>query len=384
MSLFIEDTPRNNVAVWASEATGIANVEGVILSPFTSPLVGNTYKQGVPTTVHRLAEAGLVVHFDPATHALQMPAVGDFRYYDGWDLWGGGTRGDLTTPANQTDHVARTIDAARDHGMLPTAPTVLLSSATGAPSVLAASLAGIALQRDAEVWLTIAGTVEFWSSGGDLDAFVASMAQLGASGYSLVVARPTVDLPPTPDSNEIAGLCRTARALEQFGHVHISHGDFCGIPAVAAGATSVGTGWDSRQMVSSYKSYEARDPAPGGGGWLQRPTFIGLFGTMLRQRAAQLESQEPALSARLHPGSLHPDGPKEAFLHHVTVLGSLVDDLVGIDFEPAFWELDGLYEQAQVDWPNASAAAGIGSAVHVCVDPLREGLRLYGRDEGWL
>lgn len=385
MAVLVEDSPRNNLASWASETQGVEPglIDGVVLSPFATPVVGNSYKQSAAQTVDRLHDAGLDVWLDPGTHAHGMPGVGDFRYYDGWDLWGG-TSGDLSSRATQRDHVSRVLEAAARLQVKPIAPSVLLTSATGANSVLAASLAEEALRMEPEAWLTVAGSPAFWADGTDLDAFVGVLAQMNPQGACLVVVRPTADMPPAIHPSEVAGICRTARSLEQFGHVHVSHGDYLGLPAVAAGAASVGSGWDIRQRVCNYTSYVARDPNATGGGWLKRPSFAGLFGTIGRGDAERLERQSVTLSRRLHPGPLHPDAPKEAFVHHLANLKNLIDALVDLDFEPAYRHLDELYDRASIDWPAAAAAADIDSLASHWIDPLRTGLRAYGHDEGWV
>jgi hypothetical protein len=81
---------------------------------------------------------------------------------------------------------------------------------------------------------------------------------------------------------------------------------------------------------------------------------------------------------------LHPDGPKETFLHHAGVLHAIVDELASLDFEPAFQRLQDLYESAAAEWPAAAEAAGMKSMAPQWVDPLREGLRIYADGEGWL
>jgi hypothetical protein len=382
MTVLVEDTPRNNLAAWTSEAVADGLVDGAVLSPFSSPWVGNTYKPSAQRIVDQLLDAGAHVWLDPATHALQMPGVGDFRYYDGWDLWGG-ERGDLTTRASRRDHVLRVLQVQTQLGLGRLAPTVLLHSATGGAADTAFALAEEAINADPTSWVTLAGSPTFWAEAAALDAFVGAMAQLGAEGYFVVVVRPTADLPVAADPDEVAGLCRTARSLEQFGHVHISHGDFAGLPAVSAGASSVGTGWDSRQRVCNYTSYVARDPATSGGGWFKRPTFAGLFGFLVRADAERLVAQDAPLGARLHPGGLHPDAPKEAFLHHAWCLSDITEALRTRDFEPAFRFLADAYERSTADWPLAAQAASVNPMNGAWVAPFWAGLARYGQLEGW-
>lgn len=383
MTVLVEDTPRNNLAAWTCEAIGDGLVEGAVLSPFSSPWIGNTYKPSAQRIVAQLLDAGAEVWLDPASHALQMPGVGDFRYYDGWDLWGA-DRGDLSTPALRRDHALRVLSIQRDLGVGRLAPTVLLHAASGSSADAAFSLAEETVSAEPASWITIAGSPTFWAEDDPLDAFVGALAQLNPQGFFVVVVRPTADLPVAATGDEIAGLCRTARSLEQFGPVHISHGDLAALPAVAAGARSVGSGWDSRQRVCNYTSYVARDPAAGGGGWFKRPTFAGLFGFLGRVDAERFFAQDQALASRLHPGNLHPDGPKEAFFHHAAALSGVSRTLRALDFEPAYRRLRAAYEEAVNDWAPAAQAASVNSMAHVWVNPLLSGLTLYGESEGWL
>lgn len=382
MSVLVEDSPRNNLAAWTCDAIAAGSVEGAVLSPFTSPYVGNTYKQSARRTIERLVDAGGDVWLDSATHALQMPGVGDFRYYDGWDLWGG-ARGDLSSPAMIRDHVLRVLEAQGSLGVSRLAPSILLHGPDPAAYEVALTLASEAASADESARITIAGSPAFWSGGDELDNFVAAVADVGGAGYFLVVARPTADLPVSTSATEVAGLCRTARSLEQFGPVHVSHGDFAALPAVAAGAQSIGSGWDTRQRVCSYTSYEVRDPTSGGGGWFKRPTMAGLFAFLTRAEAERLSSQDRSLFERLHRGPIHPDGPKEAFLHHVSVLNEVSTAVADLDFGPAYSELLARYRAAVEDWPDAAAAAGTAALSALWVDPLLEGLVSYGEQEGW-
>lgn len=383
MTLLIEDSPRNNLAAWGSEAVQAGLAAGAVLSPFASPLVGNAYKPSARRIAEQLTDVGAGLWLDCATHALQMPGVGDFRYYDGWDLWGG-DRGDLSSRASRRDHVLRVLDVQASLGAERLGPTVLLHAPAGENADTAFVLAEEAHTADPACGLTIAGSPSFWASGDGLDAFVGALAQFGAPGVFLVVVRSTADLPVAADADEVAGLCRTARSLEQFGPVHVSHGDFAGLPAVAAGATSVGTGWDTRQRVCNYSSYVAREPSGGGGGWFKRPTFGGLLGFLARADAERLVARNQPLGARLFPGALHPDAPKEAFLHHIRCLESLAESARTLGFEEAFEFMMQTYAAARVDWPVAAAAASINSVHEAWITPLQEGLQRYGQQEGWV
>jgi hypothetical protein len=384
VTLLIEDTPRNNLAVWTSEAAQAGSVGGAVLSPFASSATDSTYKPSGYRIADQIRAGGGQVWFDASTYALGVPGVGDFRHYETWDLWDG-NYGILDSAVRIEGHVTKVLAIQRALGVPSLAPSVLLSGPSTADVGIAIALAIESLSADPLSYLTIAGTPDFWRGGAELDTLVGTIAQLGATGFFLVVGRPVADLPPAASADEIAGLCRTARSLSAFGHVHVSYGDFAGLPVVAAGAGSIGTGWDSRQRVCSYTSYATREPTAGGGGWLKRPTFRGLLASIPRNDAERLFSQNPALASNLYVGSLDPDAPKEAFLHHVRCLNFLVESVgATADYEERFKVLCSIYEDATTAWPLAIAAASTVGLATVCIGPLYEGLRSYGREEGWV
>lgn len=390
MTVVVEDSPRNNVTKWTIDAFDHGVATGVVVSPFTTPLVAiNNYKQGAAVGLDRLREGGVNnILFDPTTHALQMPSVGDFRYYDGWDLWGG-VRGDLQTEASQREHLRRVFEVQDTLGVRRLAPTILLNSPTTQTSQRALDLSRIAAQICAadgvDVWLTVSGTGPFWSAGATLDAHLGAMAQLDATGWVVVGAQANATLPVRVTAEEIHGICRSVRSLSLLGPVHVSHGDLAGLPAVAAGATSLGTGWDTRQRVCAFPNYAARAPAGEGGGWFKRPTHEGILAFLSRQEALLLLADDAAFSAMIVPGGLPPDAPQEAFEHHAGCLTRLVAHLTSApDPRAAFERLRNLYATAAARWPGVVAATGTATAAAAWIEPFEQGLAAYAHSEGWI
>ena len=380
MTLLIEDTARNNLAGWAGDAVGAGLAIGAVISSFSTPRQRTSYKQSARETVDRLQADGAEVWLDPETHALQMPTVGDFRYYDDWPLWDG-PRGQLTTHAEMRGHVERVFEEQDLLGVPHLAPTMLLHSAQSPASRQALDLARVAIEVDPGCRLAIAGDAAFWASGLTLDAHIGGLAQLEPSGWWLTVARNFNVLPAPAMAEEVHGVCRTVRALSEDSPVHISHGDLSGLPAVAAGAATLGTGWDPRQRVSCYGSYEARTPGDGGQ-WFQQATLEGLLSLLPRAEASLLEQQDPSLSSRLLPGRV-PPGPKEAFTHHAEVLSRVVADLRSRPYGDAYQALSDRYDAAEVDWRAAAAAIGAGARIDTWITPVKDGLQRYGRTEGF-
>lgn len=380
MTILIEDTARNTLVSWARDAhQQQPEVTGAILNPFVSPLRSSGYKPSAQTQVTRLRAAGLVVLLDPMTHVLQMPTVGHFRYYDEWPLWVA-SRGALESAAERDDHVRRVFEMQDTLDVPRLAPTILLHTPQSSTSQRALELAEYARGLD-QCLLSVVGDSAFWASDA-LDAHIGALAQLEPEGWHLAVARASSQLPVLPDSSEVAGLTRTALALREYAPVHVSHGDLAALPALAVGATSLGTGWDPRQRVLAYPNFAAREADGDGGSWFQRVTFGGLFGLLTQGDAALAESQGAAAVARLLPGPALPPGPKEAFLHHVAVLVAYANSRVG---DPALDApaLVAAYAAAVPDWAGLATSTGLPDASGTWIGELSSGLARLVAEEGW-
>lgn len=324
MTVLIEDSPRNLLS-WIERALQEGHAQGAVISPFASPAVAKPHRRSAAMMAERLLGLGGQVFFDPTTHALDFPQAGDFRYYDEYPLWSG-PRGLLSTAPERRDHVQNVFSIQDDLRLPHLAPTLLLHTPTSPESERALQLSRTAVEEDAECWLAIAGDGQFWS-GEALDAHIGALAQLEPGGWFLTVARGTGVLPVPAEQDEVAGLCRTARALSEYAPVHISHGDLAALPAVAAGATSIGTGWDQRQRMFSYAHYMERGTGAEGGGWYDRPTLQGALGLLKRPEVELLLSQDRTRAERLLPGPI-PPGTDGVFHHHVEVLDAVTTDLL--------------------------------------------------------
>lgn len=384
MSILIEDSPRAHLAGWISDAVTRGAAQGAVITPWATPWLthsGQGKKPRASDRVRELQSRNVEVWFDSTTHALQMGGVGDFRYYDEYDLWAG-PRGDLSDEAFREEHVGKVFGIQDVLGVSHLAPTVLLHAGLDNTSALALDLAREAIRRDPHGRLSVAGTAPFWSSRSALDAHIGALAALQPNGWFLTVVRTATTLPVPADAEEVHGLCRTTRALSEAAPVHISHGDLAALPAVAAGAATVGSGWDQRQRVCSYGDYDARDPNAAGGGWYQRPTLEVLLGSLLPNDAIVLSARDAGLVARL--GGLPAPGPRETFDHHLAVLNAVVARLQAIrDPEQRFRTLEALYDAARAQWPPVQRHTGCSAAGREWIDALATGLARYGATEGW-
>lgn len=149
MSVLIEDSPRANLDRWIIERHLAGCCAGTVVSPFATPWDQRTGPGRKPSAGRRISDlqtAGVAVWFDPMTHALQMSGVGDFRYYDQYNLWNPERPGELSTRADRADHVQRVFAIQQELRVRALAPTVLLHTGLSDTSALALDLAREALE----------------------------------------------------------------------------------------------------------------------------------------------------------------------------------------------------------------------------------------------
>lgn len=355
----------------------------VVIDPWLSPLnhrTGNV-KPGLAVRTADLSAQGIPFWLDPMTHVLDMPGARDLSYYSEYALWAG-TRGDLTTPALRQDHARRVVQLQSSIGARALAPTTLLPTGLNNLSIIALDLARLTLDADPDAYLSVAGVGTFWADGSDLDAHVGALAALTPTGWFLSFAQATNELPVRLTAEQVYGICRTVRALSENAPVYISHGDFAALPAVAAGAFGVGTGWDKRQRVVSFTDYGPRDPASQGR-WNKRPALAGLLSTLSEREGELLGQQDPALASRLG-GLPNPPQVPQIFEKHIEQLSRAVGQVVAAGtYEPRFRALDAMYDAARVNWTAVARATGLSDLSRLRVDPFQNGLRMYARGEGW-
>lgn len=383
MNILIQDTARNNLATWTERAVRGDIAQGAVLSPFASPVAGNGYKLDASIVAARVKASGGEVWFDPTTHALQMPQVGDFRYYDQWDLWGT-RRGVLDTELAQRDHIRRVFHVQESLSAAYLAPTVLLHSAQSLSSQRALEMSKLAVEEadGRPVWLSIVGDTHFWAAKGDLDAHIGALDQLEPTGWYITVARPQATVPVPAQAEEVAGVMRTVYALTHDRPLIVGHGDLAALPAIAAGASALGTGWDIRQRVCAYSDYAARSDSGDGGQWYQRPTLEVLLGDMKTNEYQVFRSQSLTYAESLTTGAL-PSGPENAFRHHARVLGNIMTQLNELQGEPRVRALRDRYSRAEAEWPLAQQISGCGVGGDPWIRAQLEGIDQFIAAEGW-
>ncbi|OUE07797.1 hypothetical protein CMsap09_02530 [Clavibacter michiganensis] len=387
MTVLIQDSARNNLASWTARAVEGGDAIGAIMSPFCSPRLGNGYHKSADAVRQDIEDQGGEFWFDASTHALQMPSVGDFRFYDDWQLWPG-ARGDLSSASLRVGHVRKVFAVQEQLGARLLGPTILLHSAQSATSLQAIELARAAQEvaNGREFWLSIVGDSHFWASEADLDGFIGVMDQIEPTGWILSVARPLSGVPVGAEAKEVAGLMRTSAALGTSCPVIIGHGDLAALPAAAAGASVVGSGWDVRQRVLAYPDFAERPPADPDAiaSWYARPTLEGLLGNMVPNEFAVLQSQRPNLATRLYAGA-HTAGAQQTFRHHVQVINNVMTAVEGQGqgLRARVEALEEIYKECLVEWPAVQAITRSAAGGDQWVSPLLAGVQQFKSDEGW-
>lgn len=355
---------------------------GMIFTPFETPPETLPRRPSAAHCVEVIHEAGGEAFFDPTTHGALVPGANSFEYYDRWSLWPGATRGALDDDAVRA-HVERAIAIQRELGVTPIAPTLRLDSPSAAGASTTLQMAQQALRLDERCYVAVAGSARFWASGVDLDAHIGALAGLRPAGWIITATRETMQYPwPGLDADEVEGICRSVHSASLRGsRVICGHGDFAGLPAVAAGADYVGTGWDVRHRVWSEDMF--RD-SPGVRTPSQRIAHRGLLASLKRPEAERLLAGDRPLSERLVPGAI-PVSQNPQWRHHVGSVRDVVDRVVGAGSrQQRVEELRTIYQEAQADFAAASSHAHpMEAGYDRWIEPLSEGLEQYAAIEGW-
>ncbi|MEV7551941.1 hypothetical protein AB0N89_20160 [Amycolatopsis sp. NPDC089917] len=382
MGVFLGDTARNTLIKWTTNAVKARYATGAYLSPFTSPRSANGFKRSALETSEQIRAAGGEFWFDPMTYALNMPRAGDFRYYDTWELWDC-TRGKLSSRQAKRDHIDRVYAIQSELSSPLLASSLLVSYPDSPMSQDALELSEEAVTAAPSAWLTVAGDLQFWGAGAELDAHIGALDQLEPAGWLLVVARSDNSMPPRASAEEVFGLMRTTFALSQDKPVRVAFGDLAALPAVAAGAEAIGTGWDLRQRICVYQDFEERGSDQDGGGWYQRPTLLGLMGGLTKGEYSTLASESPTLATSLSPGDIGPK-PEQAFHHHAMLLTKIVNELNDLAGRDRVDALRRRYTEARPDWTEVRRITGAKIGADRWIKPFLDGLDLFAASEGWV
>lgn len=355
--VLIHDGRRIGHRKWCVDAISSGSADGVVLNPFATPRVAEPRHPSAADLASEVQAAGGEVIFDAMTHALFLPGTNKRDFYDAWELWDA-TGPSLADQAQQLAHVERVFDRQSRVGAPSLAPTLQLKSPQSADALVVRDIARIARGLDRDCGQSLVGTRSFWASGAQLDAYVGSLAALRAPVWMITVANDLVvdHVPDLADTEAFAGLCRTVHSLSLRSRVIIAYGDFAALPAVAAGADTVGSGWDRAQRTFDPLAFRV-DSDPGIRIPASYVTQGGLNSVLRRDTAEAIERWDSVQARRIRGGQMPPSDQAQR-MHHLLQLRSAVQqiDAAGSDRSARVGELRSRYGAAASDYDSLIAA----------------------------
>lgn len=321
--VMIHDGRRIGHRKWCVEAISSGVADGVVLNPFATPRVAEPRHPSASDVSRAVRGVRGEVVFDAMTHAFFLPATNKRDFYDAWELWGPAGPS-LNSSTKQLTHIERVFDRQGQIGSPPLVPTLQLHSPQSPDAYLVRDMARLARGLDANCWQSLVGTRSFWAAGAQLDAYVGSLAALRTPVWVITVANELVadHVPDLTATEAFAGLCRTVHSLSLRSRVIVAHGDFAALPAVAAGADTVGSGWDRGQRTFDPLTFRV-DSDPG----VRIPASYvtqGGLNSVLRRDAAEAIERWNAVEARRIRGGAMPPSDQAQRMHHLHQLRSAV------------------------------------------------------------
>lgn len=355
--ILIHDGRRIGHRKWCVDAITSGSADGVVLNPFATPRVAEARHPSAADLASAVRAARGEVIFDAMTHAIFLQGTNKRDFYDAWELWDP-TGPTLADQAQQLAHVERVFDRQNRVGAPTLAPTLQLKSPQSPDAQVVLDIAQIARGLDRDCWQSLVGTRSFWASGAQLDAYVGSLAALRAPVWMITVANELVvdHVPDLTETEAFAGLCRTVHSLSLRSRVIIAYGDFAALPAVAAGADTVGSGWDRAQRTFDPLAFRV-DSDPGIRIPASYVTQGGLNSVLRRDTAEAIERWDPA-RARAIRGGVMPPSDQAQRMHHLLQLRSAVRQIeaAGSDRSARVEELRSRYSAATSDYDSLIAA----------------------------
>jgi len=372
VALYLHDGSYQGQTSWCVEALRAGVADAVVVSPFFTPWAPRKAQPDPTSIAEKIRDAGGEFIIDATTHGLRLPGVDNLASYNTWDLWAG-ARGDLSADNLIEQHVERVFERQDDVSAPRLTPTVALDSPIGADADTALALAQAGRRSDQGAWQSLAGRRGFWLSEG-LDDYVGSLAQVRAPVWFVTHVREQGVYPPDmTEAAQFASLCRTVQSLSLRSRVVVCQADLFGLPAVAAGADTVGTGWHTKQRVCSPSTYQRNETGiRRSATWF---TYRGLASRIHATYSGVLTDRDRARAERLYQGTVATTG-RNVRNHHLQVVRDLVAT-VGAHterayrvaalrsiYETAIGELDGLariygrtFAQQRIDFVDGPMAA---------------------------
>lgn len=387
MTVLIQDGRRGGHLSWATQAVTANVAGGVIISPFHTPRVAVPRHRSGADVVAAVRGVGGEAFFDPTSHAALLSTSDDLIHYNTWQLWGPSGMG-LDTDSRRLEHLERVFLRQQEIGAAPLAPTLTLDSPLGQPAGDAFRTSQLARGLVRNTAQALAGRRSFWRGGPDLDAYVGSLASLRAPTWLITVVNDSVadNVPDLTDTDAFVGLLRTVHSLSQRSRVVICHADFAGIPAVAAGASAVGAGWDRGMRFFDPKTFQVKAP-----GIAIPASYVtqGGLGAVLRRDTGDAFTRllGDAAAGALRGGPMPVDDAGER-THHLRQLSDLVHrvDAHGLNRAQRVDALRTFYTQAATEFNALLLRVPRGTLQEESrrrwVDYPHAALEAYARAEG--
>lgn len=373
---------------WSKTAVENGHAAGMIVTPFATPRIAADKHPNAATLADDMQELKGRFIFDPMTHVGRLPTTTRREFYDQWDLWPDASLS-LSTASSRADHVERVFEVQDDLQAPYLTPTVQLSNPLSADADIALELGRAGSGLHPRAWQSLAGTKQFWSSGAALDGYVGSLATLRSPVWLVTLMNDFVvdGEPDLSDVEAYRGLCRTVRSLSKRARVIICHSDYAGLPAVAAGADTIGSGWHRQQRTfDPMASAWHLDSNPGVRRQAENVTQGQLHAVLRRDTADQIVRWDGARADTIRGGPMPPSANSERF-HHLRQLTSVV---TAINKEPTpqrrFAALRERYAAAAREFDDLISAPAVAVKSHdkeVWNIAPAAVLDAYGHDEGF-
>ncbi|MFJ2290451.1 hypothetical protein ACIOG7_01840 [Streptomyces sp. NPDC087894] len=325
------------------------------------------------------------VLLDPMTHARLLPGTNKLEDYETWGLWGPSGIG-LNTTTRRIEHVERVFGRQSELSLPRLSPTLAVGAANSSEADQAVETSRVARGIDRDCYQSFVGTVDLFASGAALDAYVGRLAGLRASTWvvTLIPAASTNLVGDLAASTAaLAGWLRTIHSLSARSRVIVQNCDFIGLLAAAAGADTVGSGWDRSMKVFDSGSYQVSSGSP------RIPasyvTQKMLLAVLRRSLADDIQRLNPERAETLRGGPM-PLNEAHQRVHHLRAVRDLVSDIYQIrERADSVAILRALYEDAlqEYSWLNSQIPGLISSTDReIWADAPLRALSEYAKAEG--
>ncbi len=325
MTILIQDGRHGGHRKWTSEAIDVGAADGAIVSPFHTPRIAFPHHPSGETLVSGFQDCGGEVYLDPGTHIRLLPGTNDFTHYNTWSLWGPSGLG-LDNDERCIQHIELVFARQSELGVPLLAPTLTLENPLNEDSAHALHTAQLARAIDSRCGQALAGKRSFWRSGPDLDAYVGQLATLRSPFWLVTMVNETVfdNQPDLHDTDAFVGLLRSIHSLSQRSRVIYCYGDYGGLPAIAAGADTVGSGWFRGMRFLDPTSFQLSSNDVR----IQSSQVTqARLGAVLRRDAGEAITRlDPALATSIRGGPMPVNDAAER-IHHLRSLAGIVSGL---------------------------------------------------------